>query len=452
MGLSGTVASANACEEQAPDALAPDEWARARKLARQPGLFPRLSPMPPASSASCIDGGTSGGDNGTGNLGRGGGKGRGGRGGRRSGPPSSSGWSDYRFPRGPSSVPELFHWSRDAIRCVAETTPSKLANFAKMVRRKFLINSDYSGMLCSETALTFLVSTLRSEHPEFFESELTVEDVASDPDVCVYRACDIHKGAQRLLLQLGARPEGPQHVFQDVEDRLPAHVLARVRSMQPHVSAPRELAQESYQHMKEYLVSVKDIAYTGATSYCLKHKKHCNVSIPREVSGARVRLTAAGTTCGGFSSRGMKKREADPSMRPFHIWSQGLDQSDQDFVFQENAWSFPATLMQGALPAPKYKVLRILLCPTAIGWPIRRLRALTAAVNMDHWVWVGPPEAEEMFNDFARLFYREPAVNPEAFLIAPAAEVSSSLVGCILVWPRPELNLPQTPMEERIGL
>ena len=74
-------------------------------------------------------------------------------------------------------------------------------------------------------------------------------------------------------------------------------------------------------------------------------------------------------------------------MKAFHAWAEGLDEADIDFCFQENGPTFPRELVEEAITsgasAQKYLILRILTCPSAIAWPIRRLRALLAVINLE---------------------------------------------------------------------
>jgi hypothetical protein len=92
-------------------------------------------------------------------------------------------------------------------------------------------------------------------------------------------------------------------------------------------------------------------------------------------------------------------------MKPYAVWASEIGQMDIDILFHENSHRFPADLNSRSLPN-HFKLIRCLSCPSTIGFPLARLRALETGINLSRWVWCGPDDEEAIFSKFATVFSR----------------------------------------------
>ena len=94
----------------------------------------------------------------------------------------ASGWArEARYRAGPGDKVEMFDWAKRLLDVAKEKAPGHYEAFRNIACNKFLVSSDYSGMLCFEMALRELCVVA-------FET-----DGADDDHVLLYRACDKDK-------------------------------------------------------------------------------------------------------------------------------------------------------------------------------------------------------------------------------------------------------------------
>ncbi|CAE6935695.1 unnamed protein product [Symbiodinium natans] len=142
-----------------------------------------------------------------------------------------------------------------------------------------------------------------------------------------------------------------------------------------------------------------------------------------------VRVNMAGTVCTGWSAAGKGLHFADPSERPHAIWASErvarAEQGLEDFMISECTPRYPVQEKLSALENT-HDVFSIVLSPMMLGWPVRRTRVFTCALNRETMAWFGPP-ASEISAHFMQFFERSVATTGDICLAANDAEVRAYL-------------------------
>ena len=73
---------------------------------------------------------------------------------------------------------------------------------------------------------------------------------------------------------------------------------------------------------------------------------------------------------------------------------------------------------------PTHDIFSIVLSPMDLGWPIRRTRLFTCALNRQTLAWVGPSQTD-LPEHFMKFFKRALKLNGDVFLVASADEVQA---------------------------
>ena len=92
-----------------------------------------------------------------------------------------------------------------------------------------------------------------------------------------------------------------------------------------------------------------------------------------------LEIHGAGTPCSDESRFGAQLHEVGPCQVPFWIWLNERKKRQEAVIIHENTPGFNENLIEEAL-ADTHKVHVLELCPSMLGYPMRRLRKITIAV------------------------------------------------------------------------
>ena len=113
---------------------------------------------------------------------------------------------------------------------------------------------------------------------------------------------------------------------------------------------------------------------------------------------------------------------------PFHaVWkaertylaSLGLE----DFFFTENSAAYPVHTKQIQPLHATHEIQHITVCPTEMGFPIRRRRVFTFGYDKSRWVWAGPKTDEEVQAAFINAFGARNQLSGDVYFVASDADV-----------------------------
>ena len=99
-----------------------------------------------------------------------------------------------------------------------------------------------------------------------------------------------------------------------------------------------------------------------------------------------------------WSSEGGHLRWGHPSERPHALWlmerMRAAECGLEDFFVQENSPNYPWQEKIADELHSTHTVLRLLVKPNELGYPVRRARSYVIAVNKATLEWTGPPQDE----------------------------------------------------------
>lgn len=166
-----------------------------------------------------------------------------------------------------------------------------------------------------------------------------------------------------------------------------------------HDKLPKEERTKRYGAMRDYLKANAASVYRHSSSWCLAHRGQCLVQPPMSVAQEDGRRPThgniAGSTCRGWSTRGLEQGDADPSARPFWIWGMEKQIVSDDWVFHECTMRHQKANLRTCFPA-KYRLFFLKSDPKDLGCPVRRPRMYCSAMNQETLVWTGPEDEEEL--------------------------------------------------------
>ena len=85
-----------------------------------------------------------------------------------------------------------------------------------------------------------------------------------------------------------------------------------------------------------------------------------------------------------------------------------------DLVFHENSDLFPVSLFIAAMGSA-FLVITLVTSPHVMGWPARRSRRLSVAINAATLIWMGPTAPEFVAQAFRGLFGKQCMVDVSVF-------------------------------------
>ena len=125
------------------------------------------------------------------------------------------------------------------------------------------------------------------------------------------------------------------------------------------------------------------------------------------------RVACAGNSCVGWSSMGKQERCGHSSQRALYTWAQERVAHGEDLVFEECTARF-ATEELDKCCGEHYERISIKVCPSSLGWPMKRMRSFSVLLRRSTTIWCGPePAAVEQH--FLDLFACSTTLDADAF-------------------------------------
>jgi hypothetical protein len=352
-------------------------------------------------------------------------------------PPKKRGrrsWADERAERnsrlapGPSSQEDLANWPlavADGLALDGHSSGEELMiRLRTNLTKTTTWTTDYSGLDCVRESSEMGVAGCTARFGWNFER--TPLDFS--------RSCDCGTTQTEFLLRVARELDHgrPCH-FRDIMDRLPAagkeHILAAI----PNKKASAAVRSAAYADMKEWIEMNRSWLFpVDATCWCEVHQQQCAVrplvdgddSVDNRLIRP-IQINAAGVCCQGWSTEGAGNASGHSSEAPHAVWLQErkefFDRQAEDLLFNECTPRYPAEQRMKAKFGDGVFVLSTTTGPELFGWPCKRMRKLTAVINKQTFVWLGPDDITE---DFSNRFHRATLLDGEALFTADDEERS----------------------------
>eukprot|EP00971_Amphidinium_carterae_P041994 825216-Amphidinium_carterae.3 len=229
-----------------------------------------------------------------------------------------------------------------------------------------------------------------------------------------YRSTDLAKESDSVLLQDDAM-FGCSSTWKDVQyalvrfylpsvrKRVPDAVLQEVRNVQTEASERSEVVTRMADVLQKHHAQCLPIHMAR----CKRHQKLCPVNPPRDEEDhpdRAWRIAAAGSTCVAWSNLGKREKASHNSAVPFLIWAEERRINREDLVFHECVQAFDTQLLSIGF-GEGWQRITINDNPLQHGWPVRRARQFSCMLNLKTTKWLGPSSAEEVQQDYSRLFH-----------------------------------------------
>ena len=95
---------------------------------------------------------------------------------------------------------------------------------------------------------------------------------------------------------------------------------------------------------------------------------------------------------------------ADPRSLPMAIWSAERRRKPAHLIFFENSPLFPTGQLYDFAQKDSM-ILFCKLCPSDIGWPVRRRRLLSVCIDLRFLLWTGPSQ-DDLMHDISSILFR----------------------------------------------
>ena len=293
------------------------------------------------------------------------------------------------------------------------------------LRRGLLVESDMSGTGGSHAALDFLMKALY--HRNQFVT----------PSVRHYRASDVTWESLRVLSASSADTYEIEHVFRDLHSRLPEKIINGLHALEPAESDSPEVRRAAYKGMIAYLRDRLAEAFPDdATSPCVKCSPEplsrkvewrgltpsvrCRVASPMppgypewdhvnsdfEFTERPWVMNCTSTDCQPFSPMGHHQGDCDARMKNLVVWGAEQRHRRKDILWHEMVHTGQPELLDTVIGDSNDGFIRITVrsTPSTKGWGATRLRDLSAILNAESVVWVGPSTNQLIQKEFEDIF------------------------------------------------
>lgn len=319
---------------------------------------------------------------------------------------------------GPSTLRAALAWDQDICNVVTASYEQKARLFDILEAPQGLhMYSDYSGWDCPRWAVTGVAEMLQAMH-------------GVHPAVSFKRACDVDPVPQTVLSSASMELDhGESCVFSNLEDRLSREVRSALDSMEPDASEPKEMKQQAYAAMFDYLRMDTGSFKRSATCPCLVHGKDCPVfdfSEGKDEKPLRepLRLLVAGNSCPDWSLAGLGAKEAGKTQRTAATFKAERVSDLEDVFIQECTERYPVDTELRQPLSKTHLVLSIHISSELLGYPCRRPRSFSAGLRLGKVAWAGPANYVQ---DFAEKFHRSLAADGDLFFQAPENVIDTEL-------------------------
>eukprot|EP00439_Symbiodinium_sp_Y106_P049334 s354_g6.t1 len=351
-------------------------------------------------------------------------------------------WVAEHAPAGIRTVHDLQQWPLDVLQSL--TKPDRDEEIELRLCSHLLqgvsLYTDYSGLDCPREALEMgfrALQTLKGYDP----------DVAGSP-VWVGRTCDKGSLQKRLQVALSCTFEkGLRCHFDDILHRLPVEGRQWIAAASPGKQASKAERFEAYKCIADWVMTNRNMLFSvDAQSPCMVHHRHTKGRVEQcpvhpspppptadSVAGARrIRVCVAGVTCHAWSAEGSQDGQAHDSEIPLAVWLAErrymFEQGMEDVCMVECTPRFPAQKRLEETFGDTAVVLAWEDGPEWHGWPHRRRRILSLAVNRSTADWFGPTTSFEARADYSNRFYRQMVSAGEILMQADLQERVQDMV------------------------
>ena len=329
-------------------------------------------------------------------------------------------------PAAPDHLSGLMQWPDEHIRLAAKSQ-SWITNLKSWLGVGIGMVTAYSGISAPEVASEALVigyhkyveqSRASHEH-ESTESERKGERAgATDlPGILYIESVEYKPNAQTAILS--HELPGPNHLFADLNDRVPAPVQAALNEAEASKGATVEEQERSYQAMLQIFQATEDTGLLfrhGRKRECLRHHGWCVLhDVPESV---RVRVHVAGPTCTDYSRRNRAAVGViGKSARPFLTWAFERRQFQEDMLILENVDQFNVQALMELLGHVYRIAARISMSPESLGWPIHRQRQFIVLISKKSGI-IGDLKPEQLQQMFCKK-RAEQGLRSDMFYVSP---------------------------------
>jgi hypothetical protein len=99
---------------------------------------------------------------------------------------------------------------------------------------------------------------------------------------------------------------------------------------------------------------------------------------------------------------------------PWLVWSKEMEVQKFDMTLMENSPRMPKQLFRDCMGKHSHLVCMV-VGPELLGWPVRRPRLFSMALNRETLAWVGPMDDDTAFKAFSHMFCKRAVVDADAF-------------------------------------
>lgn len=309
-----------------------------------------------------------------------------------------------------------------------------------------VFTSDYTGVWGDREALTLVLDAWAR----------TFNTLPSQIRVAFARGCDIDPLAAKCLRDVAALSTTQYSccIFRDVLDRLPALARHWVKAARPSTSDSRHQIVEALDSIQLWLMQNRSWVFDGSLSCrCETHQADCHVSglalfhnssdLQSRVCGiidvdgdaavmARPLIAnVAGTSCLGWTRAGKQARWAHESEIIHAVWCTErisyAEQEIEDVFFQECSETYPYQKKLTEPMSQTHLVLHVAFGPELGGYPARRMRGLSAGLNLRTMHWHGP-DPDQVQAHFELFFRRARHGNSDDWLCAPLEDINLDIL------------------------
>lgn len=274
-----------------------------------------------------------------------------------------------------------------------------------------VVHSDCSGKLTPEATLLLLQRSL-SEHGVRFPDEV----------LFFWRACDRSKVCQTVIQHCG---HSPVHLFTGLLERLPEQHVKEVIAKRPSPDDSKEDRAAAFERMAAYLREHASELYGPAMTAqnCMNHPQgQCAVKFQSpEYLCEKMRplsLLIVGPSCRPWTRfAGGTDPNSHEDLECWLLWISEISQAEYDIVIMENSEYFPVEELFAAGMPKHYCIKYAKWGSQEQGWPVRRTRTYSVAVNMRTCLWLGPHGSEDgdVLKDFLSHFGAACTVEGDVF-------------------------------------
>ena len=315
------------------------------------------------------------------------------------------------YQAGAANLAELVEWPKrlvsDLFNLGIEAGRDRMHRFRDVIDAGIICCTDYSGKGGPEMLFRMMSPSLGLK-----------------PFLHSYYACDISPTCRGVLL---GRDDCPCHVFPELHSRLPPGAGDHLRGLEPASKADVPHASQAYRDMADFLESRKgEMFHSSSKSQCLSHPgQQCLVNplsdshfVKRVQGSSNIRplvANIAGTSCTPWSPQGSRRGLGHEAMAPYYLWHIERTVRQEDIIGHENSQFFPTWLFTNGLSASHF-IITLTTSPEDFGWPLRRRRKFSLALNRSSLIWVGPSTLQGIKEEFTNLFCRRVVLDGDVFI------------------------------------